>query len=165
MRSCQFRGKRENDTIWLDWIRSRFLPPLCFWASCDNKCLPSDFGPDSLSRPSLSHSTFRPSVEPSWILHTTATRPCRRPPPTSTPAIPGPRKQRMMGRCPVTPSGCGSLYWPRLATLWWWRWFVSVPSDRSGSRNMAAAGWRGKVYSLKIYFLYKWCKIALLLAF
>lgn len=98
--------------------RSSFLP------------LPDDRSPPSDSPLlSVSCSTSRPSVEPSWILRTTATRRCRRPPPTSTPATPGPRKQRMMGRCPATPSGCGSPCWPPLATLWWWRWFVSVPSD------------------------------------
>lgn len=168
MRSWQRNAYKEKEGKWynLTWLNTQPISSSSLFLDVARQQTPSsDFCPDFLSRPSLSGSTSRPSAEPSWILRTTATRLCRRPPPTSTPATPGPRKQRMMGRCPVTPSGCGSPYWPRLATLWWWRWFVSVPSERCGSRNTAAAGWRGKVYSLKIYFLYKWCKIALLLAF
>lgn len=85
-------------------------------------------------------SISRLSAGPSWILRTTATRPCRRPPPTSTRATLGPQKRRMTGKCPVTPSGCGSLCWRRLATSWWWRWFVPVPSDKCGSKHSAAVG-------------------------
>ena len=77
---------------------------------------------------------------PSWILHTMATRPCRRPPPTSTPATLDPQKQRMMGKCPVTPFGCGLLCWQPLATLWWWLWFAPVPSDEMEAKVLSDNG-------------------------
>lgn len=53
---------------------------------------------------------------PSWILLITATRLCRRPPPTSMPAALDPQKQRMMGKCQVTPFGYGLPCWQQLAT-------------------------------------------------
>lgn len=65
------------------------------------------FSPDSISRL---------WAGPSWILRIMATRPCRRPPPTSMPATLDLQKQRMMGKCRVIPSGYGLLCWQQLAT-------------------------------------------------
>lgn len=83
--------------------------------------------------------SFSGGEEDSWILRTTATCPCRRPRPTSMPAIRGLQKPRMMGKCPVTPFGCGSPCWQPLATSWWWLQSAPAPSDTtaktSGSKH------------------------------